>query len=85
MGAKRCLATASGTTALLKHCSSRVDAGQSWYSVHLYSVNVIFVVSIACFVDSDPETFDRSQKIGSRITEGPAIVPVHVVVYVDMM
>jgi perosamine synthetase len=85
MGAKRCLATASGTTALITSLKSfGVDAGDevlvSPYTF-IASYNVIFMnKALPVFVDSDPETFliDPS-KIESRITDRTvAILPVHI-------
>jgi perosamine synthetase len=85
MGAKRCLATASGTTALIIALKALgVDAGDevlvSPYTF-IASYNVIFMnKALPVFVDSDPETFlmDPS-KIESRITDRTtAILPVHI-------
>jgi perosamine synthetase len=85
MGAKRCLATASGTTALLTALNVvGVDAGDevlvSPYTF-IASYNVIFLSkALPVFVDSDPETFLMDpKKIEGRITERTsAIVPVHI-------
>jgi perosamine synthetase len=85
MGAKRCLATASGTTALLTALNVvGVDAGDevlvSPYTF-IATYNVIFLSkALPVFVDSDPETFLMDpKKIESRITERTsAIVPVHI-------
>jgi perosamine synthetase len=85
MGVKRCLATASGTTALMVSLQALgIDAGDevlvSPYTF-IATYNVIFLNKcLPIFVDSDPETFliDPS-KIESRITERTtAIIPVHI-------
>jgi len=85
MGVKRCLATASGTTALITSLKAfGVDAGDevliSPYTF-IATYNVIFMIkALPVFIDSDPETFllDPS-KIESRITDRTtAIVPVHI-------
>lgn len=85
MGAKRCLATASGTSALLVALQALgVDAGDevlvSPYTF-IASYNVIFMhKALPVFVDSNPETFllDPS-KIEQRITDRTtAIIPVHI-------
>src|SRR6056297_132006 len=84
MGAKRCLATASGTTALLvaMHVLG-VDAGDevlvSPYTF-IATYNVIFMnKALPVFVDTDPETFlINTNKIEERITDRTtAILPVH--------
>lgn len=85
MGAKRCLATASGTTALITALQVMgVDAGDevlvSPYTF-IASYNVIFAhKALPVFVDSDPETFLLNPaKIEERITERTtAILPVHI-------
>ncbi len=85
MGVKRCLATASGTTALLVAMRSLgIDAGDevlvSPYTF-IASYNVIFInKALPVFVDSDPETFLIDPgKIESRITDRTvAILPVHI-------
>ena len=85
MGAKRCLATASGTTALITALYvSGVDAGDevlvSPYTF-IATYNVIFShKALPVFVDSDPETFLMDpKKIEERITDKcVAIVPVHI-------
>jgi dTDP-4-amino-4,6-dideoxygalactose transaminase len=85
MGAKRCLATASGTTALLTALNvAGVDAGDEVLVspfTFIATYNVIFLSkALPVFVDSDPETFlmDPS-KIQARITDRTvAIVPVHI-------
>lgn len=85
MGAKRCLATASGTTALVTALQVLgVDAGDevlvSPYTF-IATYNVIFShKALPVFVDSDPETFlIDPRKIEERITERTvAIVPVHI-------
>jgi dTDP-4-amino-4,6-dideoxygalactose transaminase len=85
MGVKRCLATASGTTALITALKALgVDAGDevlvSPYTF-IASYNVIFMnKALPVFVDTDPETFlmDPS-KIEARITDRTtAILPVHI-------
>jgi dTDP-4-amino-4,6-dideoxygalactose transaminase len=85
MGAKRCLATASGTTALLValHVLG-VDAGDevivSPYTF-IATYNTIFMnKALPVFVDTNPETFliDPS-KIETKITDRTtAILPVHI-------
>ena len=85
MGAKRCLATASGTTALITALQVLgVDAGDevlvSPYTF-IATYNVIFShKALPVFVDSDPETFLMDpKKIEERITDKcVAIVPVHI-------
>jgi dTDP-4-amino-4,6-dideoxygalactose transaminase len=85
MGTKRCLATASGTTALLValHVLG-VDAGDevlvSPYTF-IATYNVIFMSkALPVFVDTNPETFlIEPSKIEERITERTsAILPVHI-------
>jgi len=85
MGAKRCLATSCGTSALIVALQSLgIDAGDevlvSPYTF-IATYNVIFMSkALPVFVDSDPETFliDPS-KIESRITDRTtAIIPVHI-------
>jgi len=85
MGAKRCLATASGTTALLiaLHVLG-IDAGDevlvSPYTF-IATYNVVFLSkALPVFVDTDPETFTMNPaKIEERITERTkAILPVHI-------
>jgi perosamine synthetase len=85
MGAKRCLATASGTTALLvaTHVLG-VDAGDevlvSPYTF-IATYNAIFInKALPVFVDTDPETFlINPSKIEAKITDRTtAIVPVHI-------
>jgi len=85
LGAKRCLATASGTTALIVALKALgVDAGDevlvSPYTF-IASYNVIFMnKALPVFVDTDPETFlmDPS-KIEAKITDRTtAILPVHI-------
>ncbi len=85
MGAGRCLATASGTTALITSLKALgVDAGDEVIVspfTFIASYNVIFMnKALPVFADSDPETFlmDPST-IESRITERTAaIIPVHI-------
>ena len=85
LGANRCLATASGTTALLValHVLG-VDAGDevlvSPYTF-IASYNVILMSkALPVFVDTDPETFLLNpKKIEERITDRTtAIIPVHI-------
>lgn len=85
MGAKRCLATASGTTALLVSLQVLgVDAGDevlvSPYTF-IATYNSVFInKALPVFVDTDPETFliDTS-KIEEKITDRTtAILPVHI-------
>lgn len=85
MGAKRCLATASGTTALLvaTHVLG-VDAGDEVLVspfTFIATYNVIFMnKALPVFVDTDPETFlINPSKIEERITDRTsAILPVHI-------
>jgi len=85
MGAKRCLATASGTTALLValHVLG-VDAGDEILVspfTFIATYNVIFMnKALPVFVDTDPETFlINPAKIEERITDRTsAILPVHI-------
>ncbi|UCG60196.1 MAG: DegT/DnrJ/EryC1/StrS family aminotransferase [Phycisphaerales bacterium] len=85
MGAKRCLATASGTTALLiaLHVLG-IDAGDevivSPYTF-IATYNVVFLSkALPVFADTDPETFQiNPDKIEERINERTkAILPVHI-------
>ncbi len=85
MGAKRCLATASGTTSLLTALSTvGVDAGDEVLVspfTFIASYNVILLSkALPVFVDSDPETFLLNPaKIEERITDRTAaIMPVHI-------
>ncbi len=85
MGAKRCLATASGTTALLTALNVLgVDAGDevivSPYTF-VATYNVIFAhKALPVFADTDPETFlIDPKKIEKKITDRTvAIIPVHI-------
>lgn len=85
MGAKSCLATASGTTSLIVAMEAMgVDAGDevlvSPYTF-IATYNAIFAhKALPVFVDSDPETFLLNpKKIEERITDRTvAIVPVHI-------
>ena len=85
MGIKRCLATASGTTALITSMKALgVDAGDEVIVspfTFIASYNVIFMnKALPVFADTDPETFliDPST-IESRITERTsALLPVHI-------
>ena len=85
MGVKRCLATASGTTALLValHVLG-IDAGDevivSPYTF-IATYNVVFLSKVLpVFADTDPETFQiNPDKIEERINERTkAILPVHI-------
>lgn len=85
LGAKRCVATASGTTALITalHVLG-VEAGDevivSPYTF-IASYNVIFMVkALPVFADTDPETFTiNPDRIEARITDRTrAILPVHI-------
>ncbi len=85
IGAKRCLATASGTTALLisLHVLG-VDAGDEVLVspfTFIATYNVIFMSkALPVFVDTDPETFlIDPDKIEEKITDRTsAIMPVHI-------
>lgn len=85
MGAKRCLATASGTTSLLIALQVLgVDAGDevivSPYTF-IATYNSIFInKALPVFVDTDPETFlIDPEKIEAKITDRTtAILPVHI-------
>jgi perosamine synthetase len=85
MRVKRCLATASGTTALLTalHVLG-VDAGDEVLVspfTFIATYNVIFgSKALPVFVDTDPETFlIDPKKIEARITDRTvAVVPVHI-------
>ena len=85
MGAKRCLATASGTTALMValHVLG-VDAGDEvivspYTFIATYNV-VLLTKALPVFADTDPETFQiNPDKIEERITKNTrAILPVHI-------
>jgi perosamine synthetase len=85
MGSKRCLATASGTTALLVAMQSLgVDAGDEVIVspfTFIASYNVIFMnKALPVFADTDPETFLIDPlTIESKITERTtALLPVHI-------
>jgi perosamine synthetase len=85
IGTKRCLATASGTTALFVALQALgVDAGDEVLVspfTFIASYNVIFMhKALPVFVDSDPETFLLNPaKIEERITDRTkAILPVHI-------
>ncbi len=85
LGAKRCVATASGTTALVTALHTLgVDAGDevivSPYTF-VASYNVIFMVkALPVFAETDPETFTIDPaRIEERITDRTrAILPVHI-------
>jgi perosamine synthetase len=85
MGVKRCLATASGTTALLvaMHVLG-IDAGDEvivspYTFIATYNV-VLLTKALPVFADTDPETFQiNPDKIEERINERTkAIIPVHI-------
>jgi perosamine synthetase len=85
MGTERCLATASGTTALMVALQALgVEAGDEvlvspYTFIATYNV-ILYAKALPVFVDSDPETFliDPS-KIEGRITDRTtAIIPVHI-------
>lgn len=85
LGAKRCLATASGTTALLValHVMD-VDAGDEvivspYTFIATYNV-VLIQKALPVFADTDPNTLNMDPaSIESRITERTrAILPVHI-------
>ncbi len=85
MGARRCLATASGTTALITALGVLgVDAGDevlvSPYTFIATYNAIFFHKALPVFVDTDPETFLIDPgKIESRITErSVAVLPVHI-------
>jgi perosamine synthetase len=85
IGAKRCLATASGTTSLMIALHALgVDAGDevlvSPYTF-IATYNAIFSIkALPVFVDTDPVTFLMNpDKIEERITDRTsAILPVHI-------
>ena len=85
MGVKRCLATASGTSALMVSLTSLgIDAGDevivSPYTF-IASYNVIMLnKALPVFADTDPETFLIDPlSIKSKITDRTtAIIPVHI-------
>jgi len=85
MGTRRCLATASGTTALLValHVLG-VDAGDEVLVspfTFIATYNVVFMnKALPVFVDTDPETFlINPAKIEERVTDRTtAILPVHI-------
>ena len=85
LGAKRCLATASGTTALITalHVMG-VDAGDevivSPYTFIATYNAVLSLKALPVFADTDPETLTIDPAaIASRITDRTrAIVPVHI-------
>jgi perosamine synthetase len=83
-GAKRCLATANGTSALLISLASLgVGAGDEVILppyTFVATVNVVLALNaLPVFVDSDPETFQIDhRKIEAAITDRTAaIMPVH--------
>lgn len=85
IGSKRCLATASGTTALLVSLHVLgIDAGDEVLVspfTFIASYNVIFMSkALPVFVDTNPETFlIDPDKIEERITDRTsAILPVHI-------
>jgi len=85
VGAKHCLATASGTTALsVALHASGVDAGDEVLVspfTFIATYNSVFISkALPVFVDTDPETFLMNpEKIEERITaRTTAILPVHI-------
>jgi perosamine synthetase len=85
LGAKRCLATASGTTALMVSLHVMgVDAGDEVIVspfTFIATYNAILVnKALPVFADTDPATLTMDPaSIGSRITERTrAILPVHI-------
>jgi perosamine synthetase len=85
LGAKRCLATASGTTALIvgMHVLD-VDAGDevivSPFTFNASYNAILLLKALPVFADTDPATLTMDPaSIGSRITERTrAIMPVHI-------
>jgi perosamine synthetase len=85
LGAKRCLATASGTTALIvgMHVLD-VDAGDevivSPFTFNASYNAILFMKALPVFADTDPATLTMDPaSIESRITERTrAIMPVHI-------
>ncbi len=85
MGAKQCVATASGTTALITALGVMgVDAGDevlvSPYTFIATYNSIFFHKALPVFVDTDPETFLLNPaKMESRITDRTvAVLPVHI-------
>jgi dTDP-4-amino-4,6-dideoxygalactose transaminase len=85
LGAKRCLATASGTTALITALHAMgVDAGDevivSPYTFIATYNTILIHKALPVFADTDPATLTMDPaSIESRITERTrAIVPVHI-------
>lgn len=85
MGTKRCLATASGTTALLVAMHALgIDAGDEVLVApytFIATYNVVFLTkALPVFVDTDQETFTMNpDKIEEKINERTkAILPVHI-------
>jgi dTDP-4-amino-4,6-dideoxygalactose transaminase len=85
IGAKSCLATASGTAALLVSLHVHgVDAGDevlvSPYTFIASYNSILLSKALPVFVDTDPKTFTLDpQDIESKITERTtAIMPVHI-------
>ena len=85
LGAKRCLATASGTTALITSLFvAGVDAGDevicSPYTFSATYNTILIQKALPVFADTDPATLTMDPaSIESRITERTkAIVPVHI-------
>jgi dTDP-4-amino-4,6-dideoxygalactose transaminase len=85
MGTSRCLATASGTTALMVAAQALgVEPGDEvlvspYTFIATYNV-ILYAKALPVFVDSDPETFlIDPTKIEGRITERTtAVIPVHI-------
>jgi dTDP-4-amino-4,6-dideoxygalactose transaminase len=85
IGAKRCLATASGTTALMTSLDAAgVDAGDEVLVApytFIATYNAVFCMkALPVFVDTDPETFTMNPaKIEEKINDRTkAILPVHI-------
>ncbi|MCK5210232.1 MAG: DegT/DnrJ/EryC1/StrS family aminotransferase [Cyclobacteriaceae bacterium] len=85
IGAKHCLATASGTTALIVALhAAGIDAGDEVLVspfTFIATYNAVFIAkALPVFVDTDPETFLMDpKKIEERITDRTkAILPVHI-------
>ena len=85
LGAKRCLATASGTTALIVSLHVMdVDAGDevivSPYTFSASYNSILSMKALPVFADTDPATLTiNPELIESRITERTrAIMPVHI-------
>lgn len=85
MGTERCLATASGTTALMVALQAvGVEPGDEvlvspYTFIATYNV-ILFAKALPVFVDSDPETFliDPSKMEGRITDRTTAVIPVHI-------